>query len=245
MKLLPQIKRLNMEKDDSCPWMELDKRLSNWLRSRTPLCCIMLHMQECNLFFEGKSIMSFVVQIDGPADWGIHDCCGKLYQRGVPCTDSINLILIYLHVGPHRRRNIYRKKEHIRIAGRFVKTKFVTPSLVIETSRLTVLERLQHPIRTTKRVFSKPEDSLPEVVLRSTLEERFRDIAITTRNTKQNKGVYRSILLVGPPGTGKTLFSKVKWSYFNKTLIVSNTIDCDSLEIGNASWYGPRNHKRT
>ena len=41
------------------------------------------------------------------------------------------------------------------------------------------------------------------------LEERVRDIAIATRNTKRNKGVYRNILLHGPPGTGKTLFSKV------------------------------------
>lgn len=36
-----------------------------------------------------------------------------------------------------------------------------------------------------------------------------RDIAIATKNTKFNKGMYRNILLHGPPGTGKTLFAKV------------------------------------
>lgn len=48
-------------------------------------------------------------------------------------------------------------------------------------------------------------------VLQPKLEERVRDIAIATRNTKQNKGLYRNILMYGPPGTGKTLFAKVKY----------------------------------
>ena len=33
-------------------------------------------------------------------------------------------------------------------------------------------------------------------------------MAIATRNTKQNRGLYRNILMHGPPGTGKTLFAK-------------------------------------
>lgn len=37
-----------------------------------------------------------------------------------------------------------------------------------------------------------------------------RDIAIATRNTRQNNGLYRNILMYGPPGTGKTLFAKVQ-----------------------------------
>lgn len=40
------------------------------------------------------------------------------------------------------------------------------------------------------------------------LEERLRDIAIATKNTRQNRGFYRNILMHGPPGTGKTLFAK-------------------------------------
>lgn len=103
---------------------------------------------------------------------------------------------------------IYTAKNSLGVTARFVEARIGKPSLVRETSRLTVLESLRHPIQTTKRIFSKPEDSLRGVVLRPTLEERIRDIAISTRNTKQNRGVYRNILLHGPPGTGKTLFSK-------------------------------------
>lgn len=84
-----------------------------------------------------------------------------------------------------------------------------------------------------KRLKSKPQDALEGVVLsvskhrngcldmnkciiitcvclcQPPLEERVRDIAIATRNTRQNKGLYRNILMYGPPGTGKTLFAKV------------------------------------
>lgn len=40
-----------------------------------------------------------------------------------------------------------------------------------------------------------------------------RDIAIATRNTRQNRGLYRNVLMYGPPGTGKTLFAKVSWPH--------------------------------
>lgn len=35
-----------------------------------------------------------------------------------------------------------------------------------------------------------------------------RDVAITTKNVRQNNGLFRNILFYGPPGTGKTLFAK-------------------------------------
>lgn len=37
----------------------------------------------------------------------------------------------------------------------------------------------------------------------------YRDVAIATKNTKKNGGMYRNILMYGPPGTGKTMFAKV------------------------------------
>lgn len=35
-----------------------------------------------------------------------------------------------------------------------------------------------------------------------------RDVAITTKNVRQNNGLFRNILFYGPPGTGKTMFAK-------------------------------------
>lgn len=51
-------------------------------------------------------------------------------------------------------------------------------------------------------------DALSGVVLAPKLEERLRDIAIATKNTKKNGGTYGNILMYGPPGTGKTMFAK-------------------------------------
>ena len=45
--------------------------------------------------------------------------------------------------------------------------------------------------------------------LKPKLEERLREIALSTKNTKINKGLFRNLLMYGPPGTGKTLFAKV------------------------------------
>ena len=40
------------------------------------------------------------------------------------------------------------------------------------------------------------------------MESRLRDVAIATKNTKLNGGLYRNLLFYGPPGTGKTMFAK-------------------------------------
>uniref|UniRef100_H2N9H2 Uncharacterized protein n=1 Tax=Pongo abelii TaxID=9601 RepID=H2N9H2_PONAB len=94
------------------------------------------------------------------------------------------------------------------VAGRFIEARLGKPSLVRETSRITVLEALRHPIQVSRRLLSRPQDALEGVVLSPSLEARVRDIAIATRNTKKNRGLYGNVLLYGPPGTGKTLFAK-------------------------------------
>uniref|UniRef100_K7F805 ATPase family AAA domain containing 3A n=1 Tax=Pelodiscus sinensis TaxID=13735 RepID=K7F805_PELSI len=103
---------------------------------------------------------------------------------------------------------IYTAKNATGVAGRYIEARLGKPSLVRETSRITVLEALKHPITVGKRLTSKAQDALEGVVLSPKLEERVRDIAIATRNTKKNKSLYRNILMYGPPGTGKTLFAK-------------------------------------
>lgn len=107
------------------------------------------------------------------------------------------------------------------------------PSLVRETSRFSLLESLKHPILTMKKIKFKSGDTLSGVILAPQLEERlryvasvflsikllyfftsnfiYRDVAIATKNTKRNHGMYRNILMYGPPGTGKTMFAKVSY----------------------------------
>ncbi|XP_009574303.1 PREDICTED: ATPase family AAA domain-containing protein 3A isoform X2 [Fulmarus glacialis] len=103
---------------------------------------------------------------------------------------------------------VYSAKNATAVAGRYIEARLGKPSLVRETSRITVLEALKHPVKVGKRLTSKAQDALEGVVLSPQLEARVRDIAIATRNTKRNKSLYRNILMYGPPGTGKTLFAK-------------------------------------
>ncbi|XP_058291154.1 ATPase family AAA domain-containing protein 3B isoform X3 [Hylobates moloch] len=85
---------------------------------------------------------------------------------------------------------VYSAKNATAVTGRFIEARLGKPSLV------------------SRRLLSRPQDALEGVVLSPSLEARVRDIAIATRNTKKNGGLYRHILLYGPPGTGKTLFAK-------------------------------------
>ncbi|XP_072521935.1 ATPase family AAA domain containing 3 [Salminus brasiliensis] len=103
---------------------------------------------------------------------------------------------------------VYSARNATGVGARYIEARLGKPSLVRETSRITVTEAVKHPIKMSKRLMSKPQDALEGVVLSPSLEERVRDIAIATRNTRQNRGLYRNILMYGPPGTGKTLFAK-------------------------------------
>lgn len=102
----------------------------------------------------------------------------------------------------------YGAKGSLGVAFRYAEARIAKPSLVRETSRVSAFDMVRHPIQSVKKIKKKPEDVLEGVVINPSLEERTRDIAIATKNTKFNKGMYRNILLHGPPGTGKTLFAK-------------------------------------
>lgn len=94
---------------------------------------------------------------------------------------------------------VYSAKGATGVTARFVEARIGKPSLVNETSRFSILEALKHPIETVKKFQNKPTDALQGVVLRPALEERLRDVAIATKNTKQNRGMYRNILMHGRP----------------------------------------------
>ncbi|UYV79528.1 ATAD3A [Cordylochernes scorpioides] len=103
---------------------------------------------------------------------------------------------------------IYVSKNSTRLLSRYVESHLFQPALIRESSRVSPGEFLKHPILTSKRILAKPSDALKGVILSPEIEERVRQIAVATANTRKNKGKFRNVLLHGPPGTGKTLFAK-------------------------------------
>ncbi|KAL7667889.1 hypothetical protein ACOME3_008616 [Neoechinorhynchus agilis] len=103
---------------------------------------------------------------------------------------------------------IYGARTVTSVVGKYISSRIGRPALVRDTSRLNVQEFVRHPIKVIKRTRAKAEDSLKGVFLEPALEERLRELAVSTRNTRLNRGLFRNILMHGPPGTGKTLFAK-------------------------------------
>lgn len=59
----------------------------------------------------------------------------------------------------------YTAKRSTGVVAKYVEARLGKPSLVRETSRVTPLELVKHPIKLGKKLFAKAEDPLKGVVL--------------------------------------------------------------------------------
>lgn len=103
---------------------------------------------------------------------------------------------------------IYTARMGVGLMGRVLEARLGKPSLVRETSRYSAGEAFRHPFKFVRKLFTRPQDPMKGIVLQPKLEQRVRSLAVASRNTKKNGGVYQNVLFYGPPGTGKTMFAK-------------------------------------
>ncbi|KAM7443168.1 ATPase AAA domain-containing protein 3-B [Porites harrisoni] len=103
---------------------------------------------------------------------------------------------------------VYTAKYGTGVGARYIEARLGKPSLVRDTSRLSVFGTVRHPVQTFRKMFVNYEDSLQGIILKPSLETRLQEVSKATANTKKNKGLYRNLLFYGPPGTGKTMFAK-------------------------------------
>ena len=50
------------------------------------------------------------------------------------------------------------------VAGRFIEARLGKPSLIRETSRLSLFQKFRHPVVSVKRLFARPSDPLAGIV---------------------------------------------------------------------------------
>jgi ATPase family AAA domain-containing protein 3A/B len=108
---------------------------------------------------------------------------------------------------------VYAARAASGVAGAYVAARLGKPSLVRDTSRVTVGTLAREPVASARKLLTRgrnsdAENALTGVVLADGTEGRLRRIARATKNARRHGAPFRNVLLTGPPGTGKTLFAK-------------------------------------
>ena len=87
------------------------------------------------------------------------------------------------------------------MVARYVSARLGKPSLVRDTSRITPLETMKHPIKTAKLLFRRPGDPLKGVVLSVSsfltlhfLRCRFREESYSFTDFLMSMGIYNQVL---------------------------------------------------
>ncbi len=59
---------------------------------------------------------------------------------------------------------VYTAKMGTGVVARFIEARLGKPSLIRETSRLSLFQSIRHPVKATKKLFKRPSDPLAGIV---------------------------------------------------------------------------------
>ena len=105
----------------------------------------------------------------------------------------------------------FASRKGSQVVGDHVAMLLRKPTLVTETSRLTLQQRFLAPFKTAIN-YGKPQPvavaPFSELILPEATKNRLLELAQGLKHVQKNDGFHRHLLVYGPPGTGKTLLAR-------------------------------------
>ncbi|GMN44181.1 hypothetical protein TIFTF001_013377 [Ficus carica] len=108
---------------------------------------------------------------------------------------------------------IYTTREGAKVIWSYVDRILGQPSLIRESSRgkypwSGLFSRGMSTLRRTDKGSSQNGNGFGDVILHPSLQNRIKQLAGATANTKSHQAPFRNMLFYGPPGTGKTMAAR-------------------------------------